>query len=290
VNDYSLFDLRGKTALVTGASTGIGRACATALAQAGANIAVLDINEDAGYKVARSLKSLEVDAAFFRCDITEEEEIRLSVDSVVNRFGRLDIAVNNVGTFADGNDFDQPRAEWDRVLNVNLTGVWLCSRTQARQMAKQSPSGGKIINIASMWSVVAGSNGSYCASKAGVVHLTKALAVEFGPHNVNVNCISPSWVLTPLFMAATRDLEAFRSRAREVIPLGHVQRPEDIHGPIMFLASSAADYVTGINLIVDGGHTLNTWHSPLVRSTPPRVTPDQELSHWKGDMVILSSD
>jgi NAD(P)-dependent dehydrogenase (short-subunit alcohol dehydrogenase family) len=284
--DLSLFDLRGRVAMVTGGAVGLGRACASALAKAGAIVAIVDLNEIVGIRTADALKARGADAIFLKCNITDEEQVQNTVNSIVNRFGRLDIAVNNAGSVAAGTDFEQPKAEWDRVIDVNLTGLWLCARAQARQMAKKSPPEGKIINIASMWGTLAGANGSYCASKAGVIHLSKTLAVEWGAYNINVNCVSPSWVMTPLLMSSL-DMppERFRCRARELTPLGHVQRPEDIYGVIIFLASSASDYVTGLNLIVDGGHTLNTWYSPAERKTPPRVNPDQEIAHLKEDLA-----
>lgn len=288
MQDFSPFDLSGKAALVTGAAVGIGRACATALAKAGAKIALVDMNEDVGIKTALGLQAQGADAFFVRCDITDEKQVQNAVDSIVDRFGRLDIALNNAGSVAGGTDLEQPKSEWDRVLDVNLTGLWLCARAEARQMARQSPLDGKIINIASMWGTMAGTSGSYCASKAGVIHLSKVLAVEWGAYNINVNCISPSYVMTPLMMSSL-DVppEEFRRRAREVTPLGHVQRPEDIGGAAVFLASRASDYVTGLNLIVDGGHTLNTWYSPVERKTPPRVNPDQEIAHLKEDFAAL---
>jgi NAD(P)-dependent dehydrogenase (short-subunit alcohol dehydrogenase family) len=284
--DISLFDLSGKVAMVTGGAIGIGRACGTALAKAGASVAVVDLNAAVGVRTADALKAHGVDAMFVECNIADEAQVESAVDSVVSRFGRLDIAVNNAGLCADGTDLDQPKTGWDKVIAVNLTGLWLCARAQARQMAKRSPPDGKIINIASMWGTMAGANGSYCASKAGVIHLSKALAVEWGAYNINVNCISPSFVMTPLLMSSL-DMapDEFRRRAREMTPLGHVQRPEDLYGAVVFLASRASDYVTGLDLIVDGGHTLNTWYSPAGRKTAPRVSPDQEIAHLNDDIA-----
>jgi len=287
MSELSIFNLKEKVALITGGATGIGRACATALATAGAKVAILDVNEHAGHAAADSLRRLSSDAFFERCDITKEHEISKALETVVARFGRLDIAVNSAGTIAPSNDSEQSLADWSRVIDVNLTGVWLCIRAQAHQMSRQSPIGGKIINIASMWSELAGANGSYCASKAGVVHMTKSLAVQWGGHNINVNCISPGWVMTPLFKRSVNSIDDFRRRAREMIPLGHVQRPEDLWGPVIFLASAASDYVTGLNLVADGGHTLNSWYFPMTRTTPPRIDPEQEMAHLQEDLKLL---
>ncbi len=285
--DLSLFDLTGRSALVTGGAVGAGRACATALARAGANVAILDVNREVGTKASAFLAALGFKVTFLRCDITDEEQVSESIHSVVRLFGRLDIAVNNAGTATTGTPSAESRGEWHRVMAVNLTGTWLCAQAQARQMAKQGPPGGKIINIASMWGSVAGSDDAYSASKAGVIHLSKALAVQWGGYNINVNCISPSWMMTPLMLTAVQAPEEFRRRAREITPLGHVQRPEDLYGAVIFLASTASDYVTGLDLIVDGGHTLNTWYSPMERKTSPRISPQQEVAHLKVDLGAL---
>jgi NAD(P)-dependent dehydrogenase (short-subunit alcohol dehydrogenase family) len=287
VPDLSLFDLRGKAALVTGAAVGIGRACATALSMAGAGIAVVDVDERVGDKTVSTLQQQGVDALFIKCDVTNEEQVQAAINATVSRFGRLDIAVNSAGTVAAGTDLEQSKCDWDRVIDLNLTALWSCARAQARQMARQFPSEGKIINIGSMWGTAAGSNGSYCASKAGVIHLSKALAVQWGGYNINVNCISPSWIMTPLFMKSALAPDEFRRRVREVTPLGHMQRPEDLFGAVVFLASSASNYVTGLNLIVDGGHTLNTWHSPMERNAASRVSAEQEMTHLREDLAAM---
>jgi NAD(P)-dependent dehydrogenase (short-subunit alcohol dehydrogenase family) len=159
-------------------------------------------------------------------------------------------------------------------MAVNLTGVFLCAQAQAQHMIRQSRPEGKIINTASMYGVIAGGNCSYNAAKAGVIHLTRSLASEWGRFNINVNCISPSWTMTPGMIKISPE---FRARMREVTPMGHVQRPEDLYGAVLYLASRASNFVTGHNLIVDGGHTLNTWLTPLKRSVSPRVSAEEEV-------------
>ncbi len=181
------------------------------------------------------------------------------VRQVVERFGRLDIAVNNAGIGILGADEEIDQADWDKVIAVNLTGTFLCAQAEAQQMIRQQPTEGKIINIASMSATIANCNASYDASKAGVVHMTKTLAAEWGRFNINVNCISPSYVLTPMHASTP---VVVRQRIRELTPLGHVERPEDLHGAVIFLASAASNYVTGLDLMVDGGHTLNAWLTP----------------------------
>jgi NAD(P)-dependent dehydrogenase (short-subunit alcohol dehydrogenase family) len=166
------------------------------------------------------------------------------------------------------------------VIAVNLTGTWLCAQAEAQQMIKQGD-GGKIINTASMSARIANCNASYDASKAGVVHMTKTLAAEWGRFNINVNCFSPSYLLTP--MHASTPLEA-RECIRNLTPMGHMERPEDLYGTIIFLASAASNYVTGHDLLVDGGHTLNAWLVPLGREVPPRVSPEEEVVQLKKDL------
>ncbi len=282
--DLSLFDLTGKKALVTGGAVGIGRACAVALATAGADVAIVDLDAKTGEKTAKEISGMGRTGIFVRCDVTKKDEVQAMVKAVVARFGRLDVAVNNAGIAILGADEEIPQSEWDKVIAVNLTGTFLCAQAEAQQMIAQKPTEGKIINIASMSASIANCNASYDASKAGVVHLTKTLAAEWGRFNINVNCLSPSYVLTP--MHASTPLIA-RQRIRELTPLGHVERPEDLYGAVIFLAAAASNYVTGHDLMVDGGHTLNAWLVPLGRAVPPRVDPDRETVQMKHDLDAM---
>lgn len=284
MTDLSLFDLTGKKALVTGGAVGIGRGCALALARAGADVAIVDLNEKAGSQTADEIRSMGVDALFVSCDVTRKDQVQAMVGAVVKRFGRLDIAVNNAGIGILGADESLDQADWDKVIAVNLTGTFLCAQAEARQMIRQTPTEGKIINIASMSATIANCNASYDASKAGVVHMTKTLAAEWGGFNINVNCISPSYLLTPMHASTP---VVVRRRIRELTPLGHVERPEDLHGAVIFLASAASNYVTGLDLMVDGGHTLNAWLTPLSRAVPPRVSPEEETVQLKRDLDRL---
>lgn len=276
-----MFDLTGKKALVTGAAVGIGKACAVALAQAGADVAIVDIDEKTGNAAVTEIKAMGANSIFVKCDVTVRDQVQQMVAKVVKAFGQLDIAVNNAGIAILGADEEIPQNEWDKVIAVNLTGTFLCAQAEAQQMIRQNPVEGKIINIASMSARIANCNASYDASKAGVVHMTKTLAVEWGRFNINVNCISPSYVLTPMHASTPA---VVRQRIREITPIGHVQRPEDLHGAVIFLASNASNYVTGHDLLVDGGHTLNAWLAPLSREIPPRVSPDQESQQMKADL------
>lgn len=282
--DLSLFDLTGKKALVTGGAVGIGRACAVALARAGADVAIADVDERTAPRTVAEIEALGLKSFFVACDVTRKADVQAMVRSVAEKFGRLDVAVNNAGIAILGADEDLEQADWDKVIAVNLTGSFLCAQAEARQMIAQQPVGGKIINIASMSARIANCNASYDASKAGIVHMTRTLAAEWGRYNINVNCISPSYVLTPMHASTPA---VVRQRIRDLTPLGHVERPEDLHGAVVFLASSASDYVTGHDLVVDGGHTLNAWLVPLSMAVPPRVSPEQEVVQMKHDLDSL---
>lgn len=284
MSDLSLFDLSGKKALVTGGAVGIGRGCAVALARAGADVAIVDVDEPTGEKTAAEIQALGRSSLFVACDVTRQDRVREMVDEVVRAFGRLDIGVNNAGIGILGADEEFEKRDWDRVIDVNLTGEYLCAQAEAQQLLRQAPVGGKIINIASMSATISNCNAAYNASKAGVVQMTRMLAAEWGRFNINVNCISPSYVLTPMHASTP---VAVRARIRELTPMGHVERPEDLHGAVIFLASSASNFVTGHDLIVDGGHTLNAWLTPLSRAIPPRVSPEEESVELRRDLDAL---
>jgi len=282
--DLSLFDLTGKKALVTGGAVGIGRGCALALARAGADVAIVDIDGKTGPKTAEEIRAGGRDSLFVHCDVTQKDQVQSTVGRVVEHFGRLDIGINNAGIGILGADEELEQADWDKVIAVNLTGTFLCAQAEAQQFLRQEPIEGKIVNIASMSATISNCNASYNASKAGVVQMTKMLAAEWGRYNVNVNCISPSYLLTPMHASTP---VVVRQRIRELTPLGHVERPEDLFGAVIFLASAASDFVTGHDLMVDGGHTLNAWLTPLGRAVPPRVSPQQETVQLKHDLDAL---
>ena len=216
--DLSMFDLTGKVGLVTGGTVGIGRACATALVMAGANVAITSRNQEFGEKAAQTLRDLGGKCFFVLCDVSDEKQIQGMISTVVETAGKLDIAVNNagIGVISD-EDESFPKNEWDKLMAVNLDGYWLCAKYQAHQMMKQTPTEGKIINISSIAGVVSlpMSNGAYDASKSAVIHLTKQLALQWGRFNINVNSISPSYVLTRMMSHTTIE---FRQRIRDTTP------------------------------------------------------------------------
>ena len=286
MRDVSLFDLSGKNALVTGGAIGIGRGCAVALARAGANVAIVDINREVGEKTAQDLQQYGVKTLFIACDVTDKTQVQDMVAKVVEAFGCLDIAVNNAGICFGAPAEACSEEDWHSVMDVNLNGVWLCAQAQGQQMIKQSPTAGKIINIASMCSAIniPGCPPAYDTSKGAVVRLTQNLALQWGRYNINVNSISPSHVMTPMF--AQCPLEQ-RNRIREITPMGYIQRPEDLHGPVVFLGSDASNYFTGQDMMVDGGHTLSTYLTPLNRESPPRVSQEEELIELRKDLDAM---
>jgi len=275
-----LFNLKRKKALITGGSVGIGRACAMALASCGADVAIAGRTEESARKTCNSLRELGVEAFFCQCDVTEEEQIDLMMEEVCRRFGRIDIAINNAGGSGYSSALAMDRLEWTRTIDVNLTGLFWCAQAEAKRMVSQTPAGGKIINMASMYATVAGGTCAYNASKAAVVHLTRSLASEWGSYNINVNCISPGWTLTRGNPIGSE----LRQRMRQVTPAGSLMRYEDIYGAVVFLSSASSDFITGHDLVVDGGHSINTWLTPVERAVLARTTPEDEEAGLKNDL------
>jgi NAD(P)-dependent dehydrogenase (short-subunit alcohol dehydrogenase family) len=224
-------DLKDKRAIVTGAGRGIGRATADALEQAGARVYRIDL--DAG----------------IRCDVSNETEVELAFGEI----GQVDILVNNAGIAVRKASFDITLAEWERVLAVNLTGVFLCSRVAARSMKERG--GGAIVNLASIMGFSGGlfPNPAYQATKGAVVNLTRALALEFAPHRIRVNAVAPTFVRTDLTVPVFGNPEVLE-RVMAHTPLGVLPEVDDIARAILFLASGAARCITGVTLPVDSGY------------------------------------
>jgi 2-deoxy-D-gluconate 3-dehydrogenase len=248
--------VKGKVALVTGAGSGLGQASAFALAQSGADVAVTELpgKEAQARQTVEMVESAGQKALAVPLDVTNLPMIGDTVDQVVRHFGRIDILVNNAGINVPRLALEVTEDDWDRVLNVNLKGVFFVAQAVAQR--SMVPRGvGKIINIASQNGVIGYFyRAAYCASKAGVVNLTRVLALEWAKYGINVNAIGPTFIETPLTKPMFENAE-FKADVLSRIPLGRIGKPEDIVGAVVYLASPASDLVTGHTLLVDGGWT-----------------------------------
>jgi NAD(P)-dependent dehydrogenase (short-subunit alcohol dehydrogenase family) len=254
MNKFLRFDLTGQVALVTGAARGLGRAISLALADAGANIALGLRDVNTGSELAREIRAMGRQALPLQMDMLQLDQISQAVDDSVTHFGRLDILVNNAG-IAPGHPAENVREEdFDLTLNVNLKGTFFASQAAGRVMIRQN--GGRIINMSSQAGFVALPTESvYCMTKAGIAHLTKCLAVEWGKYNITVNAVAPTFIFTPGTEEALAD-SAFRADVIDRIAALHrIGEPMDVAGAVVFLASPAASLITGHTVLIDGGWT-----------------------------------
>jgi NAD(P)-dependent dehydrogenase (short-subunit alcohol dehydrogenase family) len=247
--------LDGKRTLITGGASGIGRATALLFAREGAAVAIADRNATNGLAVVREIEEAGGQALFVACDVTRAEDCKNAVEQTVEAFGGLDVLFNNAAVVVRRSVVDLDEADWDRVMNVNVKSVYLMSKFAIPSM--QAGSGGSIINMGSGWGLVGGSNAAvYCASKGAVVLLSKAMAIDFGPDNIRVNCLCPGDTDTGMLRDEARQVgepeENFMAGAADR-PLGRVGTPEEIAQAALFLASDASSYMTGATLVVDGG-------------------------------------
>ncbi|AYE96139.1 short-chain dehydrogenase [Mycobacterium paragordonae] len=251
---WDLFDLRGKKALVTGASSGIGRKVALAYAEAGAEIALVARSLDVLEVLAGEIAAAGGKAVPIACDVTRQDQVSAMVDRMTAELGGIDIAVCNAGIVSVTPMLDMSVQEFERIQSTNVTGVFLTAQAAARAMVAQGR-GGSIITTASMSGHIINipqQVGHYCTSKAAVIHLTKAMAVEFAPHNIRVNSISPGYIMTEL----VEPLAEYHRLWEPKIPMGRIGRPEELNGLYLYLASAASSYMTGSDLVIDGGYCL----------------------------------
>jgi 2-deoxy-D-gluconate 3-dehydrogenase len=256
-----LFDLKGKTAIVTGGGMGIGLGIAYRLAEAGANVVISDINEEAGEKAARELADAGMKAVFVKTDVADETQVEKATAFAVATYGGLDILVNNAGIYPIIPVMRMAPADFERILAVNLKSVFLFTRSAAKIMIDRGR-GGKIINITSIDALHPSSVGLavYDASKHGLWGFTKNTALELAPHNIRVNAIAPGGIATPGTGAGappTPEMEAILKKFLEKIPMKRMGDPDDIGTVALFLASGLSNYMTGSQIVVDGGVLLS---------------------------------
>jgi len=245
--------LEGKVAIVTGGGQGIGRTIAIALADEGADVVVYDMNMATAKSVANEIKSIGRKALAVKCDVSQSAEVRKAVREVLDKFNKkIDILVNNAGVTILYPPEELPEHVWNKTIDTNLKGTFLCCQAVGREMIKQKS--GKIVNISSLSGLFGGpSRAAYCSSKGGVILLTKSLAADWGKYNVNVNVVCPGYTETPrLSELKTKNPETYERRLKR-IPLQRPNIPEDIAEVVVFLASHASDNIHGSVLIIDGG-------------------------------------
>jgi len=245
-------NLSGRKALITGASQGIGRACARKLASCGASVALLARNQEKLEELAREIAPSGVATLVAVADLEDEAQIQKTLKTVLGEFGKLDILVNNAGMTRDQLLLRMKRADWDKVVNTNLTSAYLCTQQVVGSMLKQR--WGRIINITSVFGQMGqAGQANYASSKAGLIGFTMALAREFGSRNITANAVAPGFIETAMTSSLSEEL---RQTALRMIPLGRLGTPEDVANCVAFLASEEAGYITGHVLNVNGGMHL----------------------------------
>lgn len=251
--------LEGKVAAITGAGSGIGHATALLFALEGAKVIAVDVDDKSGMKTALEIKQTEGEGTFIHADVSKESDMEGVLEHALSKYGRLDIMYNNAGIIVVKKVVDSTENEWDKLMDVNLKGVFLGSKCAAKHMITRK--NGSIINTASIYGLVGASHyAPYCATKAGVIGFTRALALELAPYNVRVNCICPGVITTAMFEG---ELEVWRKiqpgDVRKVFeaqhPIGRFGEPKDIANAALYLASDESAFVTGSSIVVDGGYT-----------------------------------
>ena len=246
-------DFSGKVALVTGSTTGIGEACVRAFAEAGASVMVSGRDERRGSSVVSALKSLGADADFLACDVRDEGIGNKLVAGTVERFGSLDILVNNAGVLHAGDVVETTEEQWREIMDVNVTALFLISRSAVRRMRKQG--GGSIVNVASEWGID-GEAGyvAYCASKGAVVQMNRCMGLDHARENIRVNAVCPGEVHTQMVDEMLKEAGSTPEELAAGIPMRRLAKPGEVANCVLFLASDLSSYVTGTNFSVDGGN------------------------------------
>lgn len=250
--------LKDKVAIITGGSSGIGRASAILFAKGKAKVVVVCRTAKNGKETTKIIKDNGDEAMFVQADVLKAPEVEHMVEETIKKYGKIDVLFNNAGAQAPNRSVTETtEEEWDRVINTNLKGIFLCSKYTIPKMIENR--GGSIINVSSDLGLVADKGyAAYCASKGGVIMLTKSMAIDYAPYNILVNCLCPANISTPMFdycIAAFDNPEERRKKLTQTIPLGRVGKPEEIANVALFLASDLSSYITGAIIVADGGRT-----------------------------------
>ena len=244
--------LEGKSAIVTGSATGIGKAAAVLFAKENARVVVSDIDETGGQQVASAIKAEGGQAIFIKADVSQVADVERLIEAAVGAYGRLDVLVNNAAAYlGDGSVLSVPDETWDKIIAVNLKGTYLCCKFAIARMIEIG--GGSIVNLSSVNALMGLSLTAYTASKGGVQALTRLLAVEFAPKGIRVNSICPGTIMTENSIAIYRERPGLEERVTKMYPMGKLGVPRDIAECAVYLASDASSFVTGASLVVDGG-------------------------------------
>ena len=251
--------VKGKTAIVTGGASGIGRAASVLLAKEGARVAVTDITDDAGEVVVEEIIKNGGAADYWHMNVADEKEVEKVFSEIYDKYGKINILVNNAGIPGSMTPTHElPTEEWNRVIDIDLNGVFYCTKHVINYMKKSG--GGSIINMSSMLGLIGGADIAYHAAKGGVRLMTKSDATVYAPDNIRVNSIHPGYIMTPLFQNVAKNSpvgeQAFYKQITDGIPAGRLGEPEDVARTKLWLASDDSDYITGIEVIVDGGFIL----------------------------------
>lgn len=250
----NLMDLKNKVAIITGARRGMGKAHALALAQAGAKVVVSDIALADCKKVVEEIEKKKGEAIAVQCDVSKKAEVDQMVETAIKKWGRVDVLINNAGICQFKPFLELTEEDWDRTININLKGYFLCAQAVAKEMVKQKS--GVIVNVASIAMGQVGCGfatlAHYTASKGGIVGMTETMAIELAPYNIRVNAVAPGAIDTPMVDPLKSDQKILEGTLAQ-IPLHRMGKPEEVASLVLFLASDASSYMTGSTVVVDGG-------------------------------------